>query len=145
MNCHPLERFVSKIDVSGSGSDCWLWTGCLTERGYGLFWLRGNVRAHRFSYETFVGPIPDGLVIDHLCRTRACVNPDHLEPVTDRENVLRGTGPTAKNARALTCQNGHEFTIENTYTRPGYGDRQCRTCRREEGRRRFQAVSAGVA
>lgn len=136
MNCHPIQRFVNKITFSDSG--CWLWTGGRTVRGYGLFWLNGNdVRAHRFAYEEMVGEIPEGMVLDHLCRVTTCVNPSHLEPVTNRENVLRGYGPTAENARRDACRMGHPFSPENTYSRPGLGDRQCRACRLEESRRRF--------
>ena len=82
--------------------------------------------AHRVSYELFRGPIPDGLQIDHLCRIRHCVNPDHLEAVTQRENILRGTSPSAKAAARDACINGHPYTPENT--KLFRGDRQCRTC-----------------
>ena len=83
------ERITRNVLVDGNG--CWLWLGCKTEKGYGLVNKpgHGKYRAHRFSYETFVGPIPEGLVLDHLCRARACVRPDHLEPVTDLENKRR--------------------------------------------------------
>ena len=71
-------------------SGCWLWLGATTDNGYGSFWADGRShRAHRFAYAQFVGPIPSGLTLDHLCRNRICVNPKHLEPVTDRENILR--------------------------------------------------------
>ena len=85
----PEGRFWAKVDRSGS---CWLWLAA-TSHGYGTFQSNGKlVRAHRYAYELLVGPIPGGLVIDHLCRTTACVNPEHLEPVTQRENLLRGAG-----------------------------------------------------
>lgn len=123
------ERFWAKVDRS---DDCWIWLAGLTHNGYGRFTVDGkNVPAHRWSYERFVGPIPDGLVIDHLCRTPACVNPEHLEPVTQRENALRGVGPTAANAVKTHCAQGHEYTPENTYVYPSRGWRMCRRCHQQ--------------
>lgn len=89
--------------------------------------------AHRYAWITLVGEIPAGLHIDHLCRNKVCVNPDHLEPVTPRVNVLRGYSMVAANARATHCTHGHEFTPENT--RLKHGDRICRQCRRDSNRR----------
>lgn len=121
------ERFWEKVDKDGplfaDLGPCWLWTGG-TSYGYGLFW---NVPAHRWAYENLVGPIPPGLHIDHLCRNPPCVNPAHLEPVTVRENTLRGVGTSAQNARKTYCIHGHPFSDENTY-RPPSGGRYCRTC-----------------
>ena len=96
--------------------------------------------AHRVVYEILVGPIPVGLELDHLCRNRACVNPDHLEPVTTRTNLLRGYSPWACRARQTHCKRGHEFTPENTYG-TGDGRRYCRTCRRAH-HRESRAVSS---
>lgn len=119
-------RFWSKVDAAG---DCWLWTAAITDKGYGTFSLNGKMRkAHHIAYELLVGPRPDGLVIDHLCRVRNCVNPDHLEWVAAETNTLRGFSPSAKCARKTYCKRGHEFTPENTYIRKS-GARTCRQCR----------------
>src|SRR6185369_13442505 len=92
------ERFWSKVDASG---DCWIWRGTDDGKGYGVMHLgRTTTTAHRFAYTLLVGPIPPGLQIDHLCRNRACVNPDHMEPVTQRVNSLRSSlTPSGRNAR----------------------------------------------
>jgi hypothetical protein len=115
---------------------CWLWKGAVHYGGYGTYTARhGDKRyAHRMVYELLVGPIPDGLDLDHLCRVRSCVNPDHLEPVTRRENLLRGETDAARRAAMTACERGHPFTPENTYVKPS-GARECRPCRRARVRR----------
>lgn len=128
------ERFHEKYVVDAD-SGCWLWTGALTD-GYGRFRYgtgRATCGAHCYAYELFVGPIPDGLVIRHRCRVRACVNPAHLEAVPRRMNVLQGESFAAIYARATHCVNGHEFTSDNTLIRMN-GHRQCRTCLRSRTR-----------
>ena len=131
MNNIELGRFWNKVkDVGG----CWEWRGTLSHDGYGLISkriLKKKVRfyAHRISYRHYVGESPYGLTLDHLCRNRRCVNPAHLEPVTNIENVMRGEGFTAVNARKTKCNNGHEFSPENTYMTPK-GHRQCRICKK---------------
>jgi hypothetical protein len=105
---------------------CWIWDTPHPESGYGQF---GGGNAHRWSYEFFVADIPAGLELDHLCRSRSCVNPWHLDPVPTAVNVLRGEGPAAVNARKTHCIHGHEFTPGNTYRPPGRPNtRHCRAC-----------------
>lgn len=123
-------RFMTNVEVDGS-TGCWLWTAKLNRDGYGHFRLDGRrPGAHRVAYELFVGAIPEGLEIDHLCRVRHCVNPAHLEPVTHGVNVARGIAvpPVAlAKARQTHCIHGHEFTAENTLVKPN-GTRGCRAC-----------------
>ena len=125
----PDELFWAKVDSNGS---CWTWTACLSAEGYGMFRLKRRTRlAHRLAYEWLVGPIPLGLQLDHLCRNRACVNPDHLEPVTPKVNTQRSDAGKARGLqqRSLThCLRGHPFNDLNTYKTPD-GRRNCRTCR----------------
>lgn len=128
-----VERFWERIERTDS---CWLWRGSITGSGYGSFRLGGRAQAaHRIAYELMIGPIPEGLTLDHLCRVRNCVNPAHLEPVTSTENILRGEGPTALNARKTHCPQGHEYTPENTRTYKDRPGRDCLTCHREWSRR----------
>lgn len=148
------DRFDMCVSVDPE-TECWNWTGSsIVTGGYGQFMIRNQtkMRVHRYSYERHIGPIPEGLTIDHLCRNRLCVNPDHLEAVTHRENTLRGTAPSAVNARKTHCLRGHEFTKENTKLESyRYGvHRKCRTCQRalrvlRTERERAQKRSAGAA
>lgn len=139
-----FDRFTTKIALTDSG--CIQWIAGLSNAGYGVFYDGGNVLAHRWSYEYHVGPIPEELVIDHLCRNRACVNPDHMEPVTRRENTLRSPiCPLALNAAKTHCDHGHEFTPENTYTYPNGGSRQCRECHRRQERARHRRRTGKAA
>ena len=111
------ERFWSKVDKDGPGG-CWVWMAGRSAQGYGRFWIDGDTRAaYRVAYEVLVGPVPDGLQLDHLCRNRACVNPGHLEPVTVVTNVMRGVS----------------FAAENTYI-DRRGRRLCRECQRARQR-----------
>jgi len=136
-----FEKFISQHP-----SGCWNWTGAKTAKGYGRFHLGGNKHAHRVSYEIYKGPIPNGLVLDHLCRNPNCVNPDHLEPVTLVENIQRGDQFGKGWKRNTThCPQGHEYTDENTYivrreTR-GTVARMCKLCTREQREARKGATS----
>lgn len=146
------ERFWSKAKADGTG--CWVWQGSLQSKGYGSLYVAGKTRsAHRLAYELVKGPIPDGLELDHLCRRRDCVNPDHLEAVTHAENVRRGEANVINTARfdrareqRTHCPYGHEFTTENTweevYKPTGVIMRHCRECgmqRRRRSRREQEA------
>ena len=126
-------RFWDKVDRSG---DCWTWTGA-TWQGYGLFKNAcfGTNRAHRISYEAFMGPVPSGLVLDHLCRNRACVWPRHMEPVSIRENGRRGI----KGVLTTACQQGHAYDAANTRVSK-QGWRECRECLRQRSSRRTAAA-----
>lgn len=117
------EFFISKIRKT---STCWIWTGFVGPNGYGSI---GKRYVHRLSYEMFVGTIPEKLEIDHLCRNRRCVNPSHLEPVTHKENSVRGFGTSGINARKSSCLRGHEFNRRNTRIDKN-GSRKCRICHR---------------
>lgn len=127
-----LSRFKEKIRVRDDG--CWEWTGTVN-RDYGQFWDGEKlVYAHRYSYELYIGRIPDDKQLDHLCRNKLCVNPSHLEPVAAVENVHRGLNGVLGQHHNLVkthCPHGHTYTSENTYlfreTRGGIG-RQCRIC-----------------
>lgn len=126
------DKFWAKVN-RGIDDQCWLWAAAKRD-GYGIVRISGRLRnAHRVSYEWLIGPIPEGLELDHLCRVRACVNPAHLEPVTREENLARS--PTI-NANKTHCIHGHEFTAENTYRTPSTNQRMCRICMKAQGQRR---------
>lgn len=127
---YPLQtilRIGDKLKTI-STDDCWLWAGSTNHYGYGRFIQdRKSLQAHRVMYEVLVGEIPKGLVIDHLCRVLLCVNPEHLEPVTDKVNVLRGIGITAQQARQTHCKRNHKLSGDNIRADKGH-DRICIKC-----------------
>lgn len=137
------ERLLAKVCIN-EATGCWEWTAART-RGYAVMRARINGArrmwyAHRVSYELFVGPIPEGLQIDHLCRNRRCINPEHLEPVTARENLLRGETLTASEILRTHCPRGHAYNAENTYR---YDNKRfCRQCNRDHKRKRHQRRTA---
>lgn len=132
----PAMRWTKEIEARFwrsvvKGDECWLWTGALNFGGYGRFFVSSEGQretvAHRFAWFCAGRQIPDGLVLDHICRNRRCVRVDHLRCVTMRENVLCGVGITANNSKKQTCHLGHELT-------PCRGGRHCRTCHRKRNR-----------
>lgn len=141
----PAERLLSHVTIMG-GSGCWLWTAACYRNGYGAFRVDGRTRlAHKISYETFRGLVPEGCELDHTCHKRdsclggvscihrRCINPDHLEPVKHLINVQRGCAPLVSGElqRSKThCIAGHEYTLVNTYIVPATGHRYCRECSR---------------
>jgi hypothetical protein len=129
------QRFTNKVNKAPSG--CWEWIGGKFVKGYGQFYWDGvNGRAHRYSYEYFVAKIPKGLTIDHLCNNKSCVNPNHLEAVTMKINVLRSNGISALNSRKVECLRGHKLTKENTLVRISSRGkaRVCLECRKNANR-----------
>lgn len=150
------ERFWTKVDVRGP-DECWLWIAGKFSVGYGAFVLNGKTRgAHCVAYELLVGPIPEGLQLDHLCHNadsscpggkecqhRRCVNPAHLEAVPRRTNILRGSAPSAANGRKTHCVNGHALTPENVYMRKRQsGGRSCKECLKIVRRESYRRVHA---
>lgn len=132
------ERLFSRLIIDPD-TGCLLWTGHKTHDGYGLISIHGTNRVvHRVMYNLFAEPIPDGLELDHLCTVRHCASVPHLEPVNHWTNLLRGTTPSALNARKTHCKHGHPFDLLNTYWTP-QGHRQCRTCLRSRTRKQVSA------
>lgn len=140
------QRFWQKVNKDGPVPEqrpelgkCWMWTAATNKKGYGEFWLGGQMRrAHRISFEFENGPIPDGLEPDHLCRVHPCVRPSHLEVVTSQINCLRGIGPTALNAKKTHCLRGHPLSGDNLLA-DKQSRRICRECHRQKMERDARA------
>lgn len=124
---HGVAGRLLDASMPEPNTGCWFWVMSLSSEGYGRISVNNNVEyAHRVSYKTFVGPIPDELDIDHVCRNRSCICPQHLEPVTRQVNLLRGVGVSAKNASKTHCPKGHPYDELNTTFRRG--SRECKKC-----------------
>lgn len=137
----PHVRAWGRIHPQPTAAGCWEWLAARSFGGYGQMRVNGRqVGVHRWLYEETHGPIPVGMDLDHLCRNRACVNPAHLEPVTRRENLLRGNTVNAANARKTHCRQGHELSSGNVYM--SRGERRCATCARRSERERYQRRTA---
>lgn len=141
----PLkERVMASIAVTASG--CWEWQLAKSKDGYGKYTYRRKfISAHRLAYEVFVGQIPDRHDLDHLCKNRCCCNPGHLEPVTKKENWLRGDSPSLKHYKQTHCVHGHELAGDNLHVSSA-GKRSCRACNRRRAldckRRRIERMAA---
>lgn len=135
-----VEWMMARVKMAG---DCWEWTSGKNSKGYGRVHatkLERGAMAHRVMYELVRGPIPEGLTLDHLCRNRACVNPDHLEAVTNRLNIIRGSSPAADNANKATCLRGHALSGRNVWIAKD-GSRVCKECQRVRRLMRRHGVS----
>lgn len=132
----PSERLLSKVTKTPS---CWVFNGGVSKDGYGNFYFRKTCwRAHRASYEIFVGKIPFGFTIHHICNIRNCVNPKHLKPMSLRDNLMLGNTIPAKNISKTHCPKGHEYTDSNTYLKKSKYFKPARQCRKCGDRRRMR-------
>lgn len=140
LNKTVRERIEARVSVTET--ECWIWQLGSDRHGYGRMKVSGKeMLAHRASYEAFVGKIPEGLTIDHLCRVPLCVNPSHLEPVSNKENILRSDGITAKASRQTHCKAGHLLSGENLYLFKGH--RHCRACNAARSMKYKSALNGG--
>ncbi len=133
----PIERFWKKVIIQGKGynTPCWIWIASTNSQGYGHINISGRIIAsHRWAYEHFIGNIPRGLELDHLCRNILCVNPSHCRAVTHKVNILCGNSPAAINTTKTHCPHGHPYNKENTFFIKYNGGRRCRICMRNAWR-----------
>jgi hypothetical protein len=139
----PLAERIERLSIPEPNTGCLLWLGTLSPHGYGRIKIKGRPRfAYKIAWELENGPVPKGLVLDHRCNQKQCVNTAHLKPVTNKENVLRGTSPMAANAMKTHCRLGHEISS----ARNGEGKRRCRICQRASNLvslRKWRAGRAG--
>jgi hypothetical protein len=139
-----LNRLIVNLEQRG---ECWAWTRSKNKDGYGqISVMHAMVRTHQVAYELFIGPVPEGLQLDHRCRVRCCANPWHLEPVTSAENTRRGNASLSLPDRSqwTRCKNGHAFDERNTYVHPVTGYRNCRRCRADRQKRYDDARRAAA-
>ena len=145
----PSKSILEKLsDKFIKTNTCWLWTGSTSKGGYGKISMKDDttIMAHRAMYELLVGPIEDGLTLDHLCRNPSCINPEHLEPVTIQENIARAKNQvTTINKNKEYCNSGHRFSIKNTYRKKDRDNRECRQCRKEATLRFFKNKQGIIA
>ena len=144
MRTPVAERLWPKALV-GTWGECWLWTGAVDKDGYGRLWMndgRRSAAAYIVAYELTFGSVPAGLMLDHLCRNRRCVNPTHLEPVTNEENLRRGIAPNPYRYLSLWCNRGHYRTTALTRFIPG-GSIRCRLCERYDQRLQYEKKRGG--
>ena len=155
MSTNVRDRILSNVEIVG---ECWMWQGAKNENGYPYISVKRRTRrAHRVAYIAWKGEVPGEMPLDHTCHSasadcpggrtcahRACVNPDHLEPVTTRTNILRGQNHVANQAYQTSCVNGHPFDLENTRIRRG-GSRACKTCQRARNRDYYRRQKADAA
>lgn len=131
LTIRDLERLWSKVIIGPKENDCWGWSDVLSKAGYAYLGIGGRkgkkFLVHRMLYEIVIRPIPEGMDLDHLCRNRFCVRPDHQEPATRRVNLMRGQTLAAKHAAATHCPQGHPYDLFNTRIAPG-GGRVCKIC-----------------
>jgi HNH endonuclease len=132
-----IERFNKKYYIDNNG--CWIWIAYKDKNGYGIFRDKSSIiRAHRFSYQYYRGKIPKDLELDHvICQNPTCVNPNHLEAVSHKENILRGNSPSALHSKQTHCQNGHALNKDNIYFNKNANSRRCIICRRKNARDRY--------
>lgn len=137
-NTEQIRRRITLHSMPEPNTGCWLWMGDSVKGGYGRTFVDGRKwLSHRAAYVAFVASIPEGLTIDHLCKQPACCNPLHLEPVTMKENTMRGNSFARINAQKTTCKNGHALAGENLYTYKN-GRRECRTCMDARGKAYYE-------